>query len=182
MRKRQVAAADARSVRQEASIQINPRVRQLIAALQVGGGFAGMGLASMLSMAQGLALRHRVLFGLIGIPFALCAYAGRELWRGERRGYVLSMLVQAAQIPAWTSPGALYVFYCGGQLGLWFGTNTLAPMAGIGSHLTVSWATTPRGEAFGLNFLALWAFWQLLLGWSAVRVEASPSSSLGAPA
>ena len=97
-----------------------------------------MGLTSMLAAGQGLALRHRVRVGLMGIPFALCAYAGRELWRGEHRGYLLSVLVQAAQIPAWSSSQALYVFYCGAQLGAWFGRDTLAPMAGLGSHLTIS--------------------------------------------
>jgi hypothetical protein len=156
---------------------MNPRIRQLIAALEVAGGFAGLGLTSMLSMAQGLTVWHRFLLGLMGVAFAVCAYAGRELWRGEPRGYLLSVLVQAAQIPAWSSAHVLYVFYCGAQLGAWFGRESLAPMAGVGSHLTVSWASQPRGEAFGLNFLAVWAFWQVVLGWSGARAIAPPSSA-----
>jgi hypothetical protein len=157
------------------------RIRQLIAALQVGGGFAGMGLSSMLAMGQGLAVQHRIIIGLLGVPFAVCAYAGRELWRDNPQGYMLSALVQAAQIPAWSSPKVLYLFYCGAQLGLWFGRGDLIPMAALGGSLDVSWAVKPRGESLGINFLALWAFWQVIKGWSAGRVVA-PSNSLDAPA
>jgi hypothetical protein len=160
---------------------MNPRIRQLIAALQIGGGFAGMGLTSMLAMGQGLAIRHRFLLGLMGVAFAICAYAGRELWRGERRGYVLSVLVQVAQIPAWSSANVLYMFCCGAQLGAWFGAKSIIPMAGFGSHLSLSWASQPRGEAFGLNFVAVWAFWQLWRGWSAAETVSS-SSAADAPA
>lgn len=154
---------------------MNRRIRRLIAALEVAGGFAGLGLAFMLSMGQGLTLWHRFLLGLMGLAFAVCAYAGRELWRGAPRGYLLSALVQAAQIPAWSSAHVLYVFYCGAQLGAWFGRESLAPMAGIGSHLTVSWASPQRGEAFGLNFLALWALWQLVMGRSGPSSADAPA-------
>jgi hypothetical protein len=153
---------------------MNQRIRQLIAVLEVGGGVAGVALVSMVGTAGGLRLWHRFLLGLTGLVFVLCAYAGRELWRNQPRGYALSMVVQAGQVVAWSSPQALYVFYCGASLGAWYGSTTLAPMAGIGSHLTASWATEPRAEAFGLNFLALWALWQLTRRWQSNRGTAKP--------
>ena len=160
---------------------MNPRLRKLIAAIEILGGFAGMGLTSTLAMGGGLTLTQRIMVSTLGVPFALAAYAGRALWLDQDKGYWLSMAVQAAQIPAWSSPGALYVFYCGGQLGAWFGRSTLAPMLGLGSHLTLSWSDQARGDAFGLNFLALWAFWQLARGWMVGQATESPAS-VDAPA
>jgi hypothetical protein len=160
---------------------VNHRLRKFIAAIEILGGFAGMGLTSSLAMGEGLILAQRIMVSSIGVPFALAAYAGRALWLDQDKGYWLSMAVQAAQVPAWSSPAALYVFYCGGQLGAWFGRTTLAPRLGLGSHLTLSWSHQARGVAFGLNFLALWAFWQLARGWS-VRKAKESLASVDAPA
>ena len=152
-----------------------PRVRRLVAALEIAGGFLGMAIASSSAAASGLSLLQRLLIGSIGIPFALCAYAGRELWFDLPRGYPLSILVQALQIPAYSSGSMLYVFYCGAQFGVWIGKTGLASMWGLGSRYTLAWMDQPRGEAVGLNFLAMVALAALVIEWVASR-----SASVGA--
>src|SRR3954464_6680395 len=134
-----------------------PRGRRLVAGLEIAGGFVGMALASSSAAGSGRGLLQRVLIGSIAIPFALCAYAGRELWFDLPRGYPLSLLVQALQIPAWSSASVLYLFHCGAQLGMWIGKAGLAPMWGLGSRFTLVLMDQPRGEAVGLNFLAIGA-------------------------
>jgi hypothetical protein len=155
---------------------MHPRIRQFIAGLQIGGGFVGMALASTSTAASGLSLFQRVYTGLLGIPFALAVYAGRALWQGQSRGYLLSMAVQAAQIPAWSSHTVLYVFYCGAQLGFWFGRTRTAPLWGFGSRFTWNVLEYPRGEALGINFLALLALILLVVGWCRVK-QTTPRSS-----
>ena len=139
---------------------MNPRIRKFIAAVEIAAGFLGMALASASAAGPGLSILPRILTGVIGIPFGLCAYAGRSLWLNEPRGYFLSILVQAAQVPAWSSPSVFYIFYCGAQLGAWFGEAGIVPLWGLGSRFTLYWIEAPRGEAVGLNFVAL-----LLLGY-----------------
>jgi hypothetical protein len=131
--------------------------------MEIAGGFVGMAIASSSAAASGLSLLQRLLIGSIAIPFALCAYAGRELWFDLPRGYPLSILVQALQIPAYSSGSMLYVFYCGAQFGVWIGKTGLASMWGLGSRYTLAWMDQPRGEAVGLNFLAMAALAALVI-------------------
>src|SRR3954452_8085727 len=140
-----------------------PRGRRLVAALEIAGGFLGMGVASSSAAASGLSLLQRLIIGSAGIPFALCAYAGRELWFDLPRGYPLSLLVQALQVPAWSSSSVLYVFHCGAQLGVWIGKGGFAPMWALGSRYTLVVLEQPRGEALGVNFLAVAAMGMLLI-------------------
>ncbi len=159
-----------------------PRGRRLVAALEIAGGFLGMGVASSSAAASGLSLLQRLIIGSAGIPFALCAYAGRELWFDLPRGYPLSLLVQALQIPAWSSASVLYLFYCGAQFGVWIGKTGLVPMWGLGSRYTLVLMAQPRGEAVGLNFLAVAALAVLVIdrvasrsvGIGAIRARAVP--------
>jgi|SRR5215204_1359754 len=140
-----------------------PRARRLIAAVEIAAGFVGMAMASTSAAASGLSLLQRLIIGSIGIPFALCAYAGRELWFDLPRGYPLSVLVQALQIFAWSSPSVFYIFYCGAQAGVWIGNTGLTPMWGLGSRFTLVLVEHPRGEAVGLNVLAIAALALLVI-------------------
>ena len=161
---------------------MHQRVRQFIAFLEIAGGFAGIALTSTLVWSSGVNLRQAIIIGLSGLPFLASFYAGQALWRDLPKGYAWSALVQAVQIPAWSSPGLLYVFYSGGQLGMWFTQGSPQPLAGIGSHLTLSWAAdVARANAFGLNVVALWAFLQLVLG-RPRSVIVAPQASADAPA
>jgi hypothetical protein len=148
---------------------VHLRLRRFIAAFEFVGGFVGMALASNSAAAPGLSIFHRVLVGLLGLPFALSVYAGRALWLGESRGYLLSMLVQAAQVFAWSSPYVLYMFFCGAQLGAWFGTGGVTLLWGLGSRFTLNVVAYPRAEGIGVNLLALWALGHLTVGWLGTR-------------
>ena len=149
-----------------------PRARRLVAALEIAGGFIGMAVASTSAAASGLSLLQRVIIGSIGIPFALCAYAGRELWFDLPRGYPLSLLVQALQLPAYSTASMLYLFHCGAQFGVWIGKTGLAPMWGLGTRFTLELMDHPRGEAVGLNFLAMAALAVLVMERVAARSTA----------
>jgi hypothetical protein len=153
--------------------------RRFIAGLEIAGGFLGMALASTTATSPGLNLFHRVWTGLLGIPFALCAYAGRALWLDQPRGYLLSALVQAAQLLVWSSANALYVFHCGAQLGVWFGGGNIIPFWGLGSRLTLNVVAGPAGQTLvGVNLVALWALSQLALTWwdrTRTRTAVSPA-------
>ena len=151
------------------------QARRLVAGLEIAGGFIGMAVASSSAAASGLSLLQRLIIGSIGIPFALCAYAGRELWFDLPRGYPLSLLVQALQIPAYSSASMLYLFHCGAQFGVWIGKTGLAPMWGLGSRSTLELMNHPRGEAVGLNFLAMVALAALV-----IERVASRSTGIGA--
>jgi hypothetical protein len=146
---------------------MNRRILKLIAAVQIVGGFVGMALASGSAVGSRLNLLDRIFTGSLGIPFALCAVAGRDLWLDRPRGYLLSVLVQAAQLFAWSSPNVLYVFHCGAQLGVWLGKAAVAPLWGLGSRLTLNVIEWPRGEAVGINFLALATLGYLI--WATAR-------------
>jgi len=146
-----------------------PRGRRLVAALEIAGGFTGMAIASSSAVASGLSLLQRLIIGSMGIPFALCAYAGRELWFDLPRGYPLSILVQALQIPAWSSPSLFYIFHCGAQAGVWIGNTGLVPMWGLGSRFTLVLVEHPWAEAVGLNFLAVAALALLVIDRMASR-------------
>jgi hypothetical protein len=126
-----------------------------VAALEIAGGFIGMAIASSSAAAPGLSLIQRLIIGSMGIPFALCAYAGRELWFDLPCGYPLSVLVQALQIPAWSSASLFYIFHCGAQVGLWIGNTGLTPMWGLGSRFTLVLIEQPAGQTLGLNFVAI---------------------------
>jgi hypothetical protein len=126
-----------------------------VAALEIAGGFIGLAIASSSAAGPGLSLVQRLIIGSMGIPFALCAYAGRELWFDLPRGYPLSVLVQALQIPAWSSASLFYIFYCGAQVGVWIGNTGLAPMWGLGSRFTLVLIEHSGGQAVGINVLAV---------------------------
>jgi hypothetical protein len=148
---------------------VHVRPRQFIALLEIAGGFLGMAVASSSAAAPGLSLLQRLIIGSMGIPFALCAYAGRELWFDLPRGYPLSILVQALQIPAWSSPSLFYIFHCGAQAGVWIGHTGLVPMWGLGSRFTLVLVEHPWAEAVGLNFLAVAALAVLVIDRMASR-------------
>ena len=133
---------------------MNSQARRLVAALEIAGGFIGIAIASSSAAGPGLSLLQRLIIGSMGIPFALCAYAGRELWFDLPRGYPLSVLVQALQIPAWSSASLFYIFHCGAQVGVWIGNTGLTPMWGLGSRFTLV-IEHHGGQAVGLNFLAI---------------------------
>jgi hypothetical protein len=146
-----------------------PRGRRLVAALEIAGGFIGLAIASSSAAGPGLSLLQRLIIGSMGIPFALCAYAGRELWFDLPRGYPLSVLVQALQIPAWSSASLFYIFHCGAQVGVWIGNTGLTPMWGLGSRFTLVLIEQPAGQTVGLNFLAIAALVLLVIDRMASR-------------
>ncbi|HVX87741.1 MAG TPA: hypothetical protein VG940_02350 [Gemmatimonadales bacterium] len=108
-----------------------------------------------MAMATGLTIAQRVMVGSLGLPFAFVALAGRELWKDGPLGVELSMVAQALQAFAWTSPSLYYNFACGLQGGIWVGPRILAPFGYLGSTLSINVGDEPRATALGVNLLAI---------------------------
>ena len=173
--------------------------RRGLAATQIAGG--ALTIAGFVLTYQVFGYRLRFWLVLLAAAFALAAIiGGLELLRGSRRGIVLSMVVQGAQILTW-SAGWRYVFLAGPKL-TWVvasvgtgvsvgggGTFLFDPtpvdgqLNGVGLTLEVGigvWPS-PLAEAswtVGLNALALLAFVHL---WDAYekRDKVTSSASMG---
>jgi len=117
-------------------------------------------------------------FALAGAGVSLVA--GVWLWRDERRGRSLSLLVQAAQVPHIMLPGLLGFSLALG-LSLVIGVGQLPPILGSAVHLVLvggrdmkgatlvlSAGGASDGRYLGLNVLAL-AAWTALALWSPSR-------------
>ena len=138
-------------------------IRRAIAVIQVLGG------------AQGLWFTLPIVFSprfVIGFPFgiiyAVSIFAGIGLWRNSRRGERWSLLVQAAQVPWFTSPHFAYSLSVG--IGLWAGVGSAGAR---GERRTASsfliealFGDLPAGRSLqwtlGVNYLALAALVYLL--------------------
>lgn len=111
--------------------------------------------------------------GLALLGAAVCLVAGLWLWRNDRRGRPLSLLVQAVQVPHVMLPGFLgFSVALGVSLVIGFGHKP--PIVGSPVHLLVVGGRDLQGVDFvlwggggetrylGLNVLAL-AAWTVLL-------------------
>ncbi len=107
---------------------------------------------------------------LLFIPFIflyfLSILAGIYLWKDKPRGFILSIIIQAIQIPQFTLGGLLYYFCSGLELSprlffhdngggfnfkFWFGGNFL-----------IKYAPQSSMTMIGINLFALFAFTFLL--------------------
>ncbi len=94
------------------------KLTKVVAAFEVVGGAIGvvMGIWPLFKVqgAEGT-LESKVIYFAICIGFsllyALSIYAGVELWKQKRIGYVLSIWSQAIQIPLVASPYLIYNFF-----------------------------------------------------------------------
>ena len=153
--------------------------RRGLAATQLAGG--ALTIAGFVLTFQIFGYRLRFWLVLLAAAFALAAIvAGLELLRGTRRGLLLSMAVQGAQILTW-SAGWRYVWLAGPKI-TWVvasvgtgvsvgggGTFLLDPnpvdgqLNGVGLTLEIGLGVWPRPLAeaswtIGLNAFALLAF------------------------
>jgi hypothetical protein len=95
-----------------------PPLDRIIALVEILGGLAGLGTiapqiyrdSAIMSLTQGLVLLAAVLL------FLACIAAGGLLWRRRRTGYVLSLVVQALQIPIIYTAALIYHFHIGARL------------------------------------------------------------------
>ncbi len=143
--------------------------RKAIALIEIIGGLSGIGLTFYVMINTEADVFTKLLFGgLAFAPFLISIVAGLLLWRNHAAGAVLSMIVQAVQVPKFSFPGVMYLFYSGvdaGTLLTWPG-----PGQEVRLHFAVNFGGNVRrhigehedGLLLGLNIFALFAFFYLL--------------------
>ena len=134
---------------------------KLIAGLEIFGGIAGTAITIYLASAIQLQLVMLIFIVLMASIFLLSIYAGVELWRGSNKGVKLSKILQALQIFQIISPYFIYQFL----LGVGFTVEVIGAKLNFSLPLGGQFAfNVPGAEGpigIGINFVAVWAFYQL---------------------
>jgi hypothetical protein len=147
------------------------RGRAVIAALEVLGGFAGLVIASQLALRSVSIPLAALVFSVAALPMLLSLRAGQLLWKGQRHGKVLSIVVQACQLPVLQLGAFKYNFFVGARLALLWMSSDLYPRVDLGAIITVQVAGAEAPPVIGINVVALWAIWYL---WRALRIKELP--------
>lgn len=135
--------------------------RRIIAVLQIAGSL----LAAVYLLSSDppwtsatVPIARRVLQGLAYLFFALAFYAGVRLWRGERSGARLSLILQAVQVPIVAIGTLRYELFVGFQMGVlleWpIVRMIVAPGGGFDVSLNHSYGEV-RPFSIGVNLIAL---------------------------
>ena len=135
---------------------------KVIAVVQIIGGIMGVaftvfGLVFTLVAAHAEGQLPSPLYFSYSIPFVLACVAGILLWKGKKAGVLLSLILQAAQIPAFNIKYFAYSFYVGPYIPLEFTQFRLSLSFSFGASLSYY---APENEPFllAVNLAALGAF------------------------
>jgi len=121
-------------------------LRKLIAANQIAGGVSWMVLMPLFLLSGRQAAQSffdLVLWGCELSLYGAAIYAGYLLWRNDRRGYRLSIAIQACALLKLTSSLVAFNFICG--LFLTYAYAPYAPKAIGRSTLGVGFGPIPLG-------------------------------------
>jgi hypothetical protein len=105
---------------------------------------------------------------MAALPMLLSLRAGQLLWKGQRNGTLLSLIVQACQMPVLELGAFKYNFFVGARLALLWMNSDLNLRVDLGATLTVQVAGAEAPPIVGINVVALWAIWYL---WRALRIK-----------
>jgi hypothetical protein len=128
-------------------------LRKLIAANQIAGGASWMVLMPLFLLSGRQAAQSFFDLVLWGCEFALygaAIYAGYLLWHNDRRGYRLSIAIQACQLLKLTSSLVAFNFTCG--LSLTYAYAPYVPKAIGRSTLQAGFGPIPLGGPGQLAF------------------------------
>lgn len=132
--------------------------RRIIAVLEIIGGAVGVILTlNSLNAASNFGLFMGVL--MIGV-YVFTGFAGWWLWKGYKKGYKSSAIIQAAQIPVFVSPIITYQFVAGATLRLLAGTGGSGFYFQLGSLWDLH-ILQDLGVSIGINAVAIGSFFIL---------------------
>lgn len=142
---------------------MNTRLNRVIAIWEMIGGFLGIIVSIRYLFVQNVTLKNLPAYALFIGLYVLSGMAGLFLWKNQRRGILLSMLIQALQIPVLTSPVFIYLFTLPLAIVLMLYGVFTGPETSIGFHVQVillpDWALKFQGIAgqfvLGVNVIAL---------------------------
>jgi hypothetical protein len=137
---------------------------KLIALLLILGGGAGLTIA-LWADAISTSTVHIGFIASAVVLFAWSIWAGIDLWKGTRRGYIASKVLFALQIPFVTFPGFAYQFYIGSILSLSFNNTPPAKLGfdfQLGSAINFQLSSEIENFVLGVNLIAVVALIYLM--------------------
>ena len=127
-------------------------ITRTFALLETVGGILGLGMSAYTVVVLGVDPSSAALFLT---PNAVAVYAGYLLWRERKRGYVLSLVLQAAQIFRVTSTVFFYEFVLGLGVTIGFTYDRVFFYPKVGSAGWIGITNTSLPFSIGINFVAV---------------------------
>lgn len=152
------------------------KIKKLIYIYEMIGGIWGVGVAiyytffSTKSIMNPNIPENYKLIGLIVFIFILALYVlsfigGFLLWKGKEKGTVISIIVQAFQIPYIITSSCIYFFISGLQLGASIAIpNNMLRITGMfsfGSSFGMYFGNGVKYTLFGINFIPIIVIYSL---------------------
>lgn len=135
-------------------------MRKTIAVIEVVGGI--LSLLSVIfailqfkivHLANGFPLLSLLTFFVFGL---INLFAGINLWRGKKSGYIASIIIQLVQLIRIQSPYFHYLFYSILGIIISFSKTGMMPFVGFGTSNFISLSPQPVTTLFiGINIIAL---------------------------
>jgi len=147
------------------------KINKLVAAFEIIGGVIGvvMGVWPLFKMdtTQGtpgeIAAYIAICLGF-AVLYAVCLYAGVELWKERRRGYTWSIFSQALQIPLLASTFVIYNFFSAISLSVLMSEFGPSIKFLLGNSFSLGFMRPDVPFAFGINLVALFIMIYLIYG------------------
>lgn len=134
-------------------------VRFVIGTLEVVGGILGV---AMIGAGVYTTRSFDLFTAVFALMYAVTILAGVALLRGHRFGGLLSLIVQAAQLPRIAAVGCMYHFTAGAALWIMMGGDGVNLSYMIGSDYLWSAVASSPSLPFGVNVVAAVALAMLL--------------------
>lgn len=134
-------------------------IRFTVGLLQLAGGILGVALIAADAFANRSLEPAAIIFVAL---YSATILAGVALLRNHKLGKMLSIAVQAAQLPRIAAAGCTYHFVAGGAAWLMLGTDGVGFSYLLGSAYMWSPATAGEALPFGVNIVAAVALSMLL--------------------
>ena len=140
---------------------IAPLTRRVLGWYEILSGAGGIVLVAIVlpQMVERVEAPHRIaivlLYVAIGCVFVAVLLAGLLLLRDHRWGVLLSVLVQAAQIPLWAVGSSRWAFFSGAYLALLWQPDSPTILVGLKSSLELYWRGSQAATFFGINLVPI---------------------------
>jgi hypothetical protein len=130
------------------------RVNVAVGAYEAIGGLVGISIMLWVWRSSPSSLPWGSITSAVG-PFGLTAAAGITLLRRQQQGLALSLIVQASQVPFWSSSASVWKFSAGVVASVWAIRGDLRTLLGYDFSLVVGGNDPLQPHLVGVNLFAL---------------------------